>query len=131
MAEASSGSGKLYAAGPASRPVLSTKVGRVLDPVAKGEEGDFAYADPLPFRPRFDYSRDGVRRGLEGSLKRLGVDRVDVALIHDIGRLTHGDAHPKLLRQVLDEALPALHDARSEGLIRWIGHRRERMRGVS
>jgi len=105
----------------ASRPVLSTKVGRVLDPVAKGEEGDFAYAEPLPFRPRFDYSRDGMRRGLEGSLKRLGVDRVDVALIHDIGRLTHGDTHPKLLRQVLDEALPALHDARSEGLIRWIG----------
>jgi D-threo-aldose 1-dehydrogenase len=103
------------------RPVLSTKVGRVLDPVAKGEEGDFGYAEPLPFRPRFDYSRDGVRRSLEGSLARLGVERVDIALIHDIGRLTHGDAHPRLLRQVLDETLPALHDACREGLLRWIG----------
>jgi D-threo-aldose 1-dehydrogenase len=103
------------------RPVLSTKVGRVLDPVTKGEEGDFGYAEPLPFRPRFDYSRDGIRRSLDGSLARLGVERVDIALIHDIGRLTHGDAHPKVLRQVLDEALPALHDARSEGLLRWIG----------
>jgi D-threo-aldose 1-dehydrogenase len=103
------------------RPALSTKVGRVLDPVTPGEEGDFGYADPLPFRPRFDYSRDGVRRSLDESLPRLGVERVDVAFIHDIGRLTHGDAHPALLRQVLDEALPALEQARSEGLIRFIG----------
>jgi D-threo-aldose 1-dehydrogenase len=103
------------------RPMLSTKVGRVLDPVAKGEEGDFAYAEPLQFHPRFDYSRDGIRRSLEGSFERLGVEHVDIALIHDVGRLTHGDAHPRLLRQVLDEALPALHDARREGLLRWIG----------
>ena len=103
------------------RPVLSTKVGRVLDPVPPGEEGDFGYADPLPFRPRFDYSKDGVRRSLDESLSRLGVEHVDVALIHDIGRLTHGDAHPMLMRQVLDEALPALEQARSEGLIRFIG----------
>ena len=104
-----------------SRPSLSTKVGRVLDPVTPGDEGDFGYADPLPFRPRFDYSKDGVRRSLEGSLARLGVSRVDVALIHDIGRQTHGDAHPALLRQVVDETLPTLEQARSEGLIRFIG----------
>ena len=103
------------------RPRLSTKVGRVLDPVAPGEEGDFGYADPLQFRPRFDYSRDGVRRSLEGSLARLGVERVDVALIHDIGRLTHGDEHPGVMRRVLEETLPALEAARTEGLIRWIG----------
>jgi D-threo-aldose 1-dehydrogenase len=104
-----------------ARPFISTKVGRVLDPVAPGEEGDFGYADPLPFRPRFDYSRDGIRRSLEGSLSRLGVERVDVALIHDIGRMAQGDAHATVLRQVLDEALPALEAARNEGLIRWIG----------
>jgi D-threo-aldose 1-dehydrogenase len=113
--------GEALRAWPGPRPALSTKVGRVLDPVTPGEEGDFGYADPLPFRPRFDYSKDGVRRSLEGSLSRLGVARVDIALIHDIGRLTHGDAHPVLMRQVLDEALPALEQARSEGRIRWIG----------
>lgn len=104
-----------------ARPFLSTKIGRLLDPVVPGEEGDFGYADPLPFRPRFDYSRDGVRRSLDESLGRLGVERVDIALIHDIGRLTHGDAHPAVLQQVLDETLPALEAARSEGLLRWIG----------
>jgi D-threo-aldose 1-dehydrogenase len=104
-----------------ARPMLSTKVGRVLDPVAPRGEGDFGYAEPLPFRPRFDYSRAGVRRSLEGSLSRLGVERIDIALIHDIGRLTHGDAHPRLLRQVLDETLPELLAAKNEGLLRWIG----------
>jgi len=102
-------------------PVLSTKVGRVLDPAAPGEEGDFGYADPLPFRPRFDYSRAGVRRSLEESLARLGVPRVDIALIHDIGQMAQGEAHGAVLRQVLDETLPELHAARREGLIRWIG----------
>lgn len=104
-----------------ARPHLSTKVGRVLDPVTPGDEGDFGYADPLPFRPRFDYSRDGVRRSLESSLERLGVERVDIAFLHDVGRVTHGEAHPALMRQVLDQALPALDGARGEGLIKWIG----------
>lgn len=104
-----------------ARPLLSTKVGRVLDPVSSGEEGDFGYADPLPFRPRFDYSRAGVRRSLEGSLTRLGVERIDIALVHDIGRPTHGDAHPEILRQVVEETLPELRAARRDDLLRWIG----------
>lgn len=105
-----------------TRPLLSTKVGRVLDPLAPGEAaGDFGFADPLPFHPRFDYSRAGVRRSLEGSLERLGVDHIDIALVHDIGRHTHGEEHPRLFRQFLDEALPELAAARSEGLVGQIG----------
>ena len=104
-----------------ARPILSTKVGRVLDPVPPGEEGDFGFAAPLPFRPRFDYSRGGARRSLEESLARLGVERIDIALIHDIGRTTHGDAHPAVMRQVLVETLPELRALKDEGLLRWIG----------
>jgi D-threo-aldose 1-dehydrogenase len=104
------------------RPLLSVKVGRVLDPVVAGEAiGDFGFADPCPFRPRFDYSRAGVRRSLESSLQRLAVDRVDIALVHDIGRLTHGNEHGYVFRQFLEEALPELDAARSEGLVRFIG----------
>ncbi len=103
------------------KPMLSTKVGRVLDPVAPGETGDFGYVDTLPFRPRFDYSRDGVRRSLESSFARLGVERVDIALIHDIGANNHGAAHGAVMAQVLEETLPALKAARSEGLIGAIG----------
>ncbi|MES1158400.1 MAG: aldo/keto reductase [Terricaulis silvestris] len=104
-----------------ARPALSSKVGRVLDPVAPGATGDFGFADPLPFRPRFDYSRDGVRRSLEGSLERLGVEKLDVALVHDIGALTHGVAHAELLRQVMSETLPELARAKDEGLVCAIG----------
>ena len=113
--------GKALAEWPGARPFLSTKVGRVLDPVTPGQEGNFGYAEPLPFRPRFDYSRAGVRQSLEASLERLGVESVDVALIHDIGRQTHGDEHPRILQQVLTETIPELCAARAEGLLNWIG----------
>jgi D-threo-aldose 1-dehydrogenase len=102
-------------------PLLSTKVGRVLDPVSPAETGDFGFVEALPFRPRFDYSRDGVRRSLDGSFARLGVDKVDIALIHDIGVQTHGASAHAVLAQVLDETLPALEAARDEGLIKAIG----------
>ena len=57
-------------------PLISSKVGRVLD--RDVAPGNFGFADPLPFRPRFDYSRSGVRRSLEESLERLGVARLDI-----------------------------------------------------
>jgi D-threo-aldose 1-dehydrogenase len=104
-----------------ARPLISTKVGRVLEPVDRGDPGDFGFADPMPFRPRFDYSRAGVARSLAGSLERLRIDRIDIALIHDIGAATHGAEHPQILRQALDEALPQLEAARDDGLVCDIG----------
>src|SRR5687767_7248450 len=99
------------------RPLVSSKVGRVLEAVPPGSEGDFGFVEPLPYRPRFDYSRDGVRRSLEGSLERLGIDKLDIALVHDIGAQVHGAAHGERMREFFDETLPALNDARTEGLV--------------
>lgn len=104
-----------------ARPMISTKVGRVLDPVAASDVGDFGFAAPLAYRPRFDYSRNGVRRSLDGSFARLGVERIDIALVHDIGAQTHGESADAVLRQALDETLPELEKARAEGLIGAIG----------
>jgi D-threo-aldose 1-dehydrogenase len=101
------------------KPVLSSKVGRVLD--SDATPGDFGFAAPLPFRPRFDYTRSGVRRSLEGSLERLGVEKLTIAFVHDIGRVEHGAEYEAQLRRVLDEALPELDAARHEGLIDFIG----------
>ena len=79
--------------------VLSTKVGRLLKPTSRASSlgskrapGD-AWVAPLAFEPVFDYSGAGVRRSLEDSLQRLGTHRVDIALVHDIGELTHGGDH--------------------------------------
>ncbi len=60
----------------------------------------------------FDFSADGVRRSLEASLARLGVDRIDIALIHDPD--DHGE-------QALHEAYPALERLRAEGIVTAIG----------
>ncbi len=59
--------------------VLSTKVGRLLRP----GEPDAAFVGAPPLAPVFDYRRDGVLQSLEESLDRLGLEGVDLALVHD------------------------------------------------
>ncbi|ONI81768.1 aldo/keto reductase [Saccharothrix sp. ALI-22-I] len=101
----------------ASRPrdsfVVSTKVGRVLEPCSSGGD-DLAngFAVPARARRRWDFSADGVRRSLESSLDRLGLDRVDVAYVHD------PDSH---FEQAVSEAIPALVSLRAEGLVGAVG----------
>src|SRR5207244_2275611 len=72
-------------------------------------------------RAVFDYSRDGILRSFESSLERLGRDRVDILLLHDVGRETHGALHEVRLKQALDEALPAMAQLKSAGACRAIG----------
>jgi D-threo-aldose 1-dehydrogenase len=104
--------GQFLAGRPRGEYVLSTKVGRLLVPAAGDVDGaDGFYGTPHLARVR-DYSRDGVLAGLEASLGRLGVDRVDIALIHDPD--DHGP-------EALDGAYPALAALRSEGVIRAVG----------
>ncbi|AVV44539.1 aldo/keto reductase [Streptomyces sp. ID05-04B] len=92
---------------------LSTKVGRLLVPHSgAGDDLAHGFAVPDTHRRVWDFSADGVLRSLETSLERLGVDRVDVALLHD------PDAHPE---QALREAYPALERLRAEGVIGAIG----------
>lgn len=77
--------------------VISTKVGRILTPARGRVEEDGIFLDPSPFNSRYDYSYDGVMRSYEHSLHRLGLDRVDVLYVHDIGVALHGaDAHAQL-----------------------------------
>jgi D-threo-aldose 1-dehydrogenase len=72
---------------------VSTKVGRLMlpgRPVGREESG---YVEPLPFPPVFDYGHDAILRSFEHSQQRLGLARVDILYVHDIGRLTHGERH--------------------------------------
>jgi D-threo-aldose 1-dehydrogenase len=93
--------------------VISTKVGRLLVPVTTPHGADSeGFAVPAHSRRVFDFSADGVRRSLEASLARLGLDQVDIALIHD------PDDHAE---QALREAYPALERLRAEGCVRAIG----------
>ncbi|WP_046500373.1 aldo/keto reductase [Streptomyces odonnellii] len=100
---------------PRAEFTVSTKVGRLLEPhpAPTGSDlaaGGFAVPDTLIRRP--DYSRDGVLRSLEGSLTRLGLDRVDIVYVHD------PDDH---LDTALGQALPALAALRDQGAIGAVG----------
>src|SRR5499425_2074134 len=76
---------------PRSSFVLSTKVGRVhARPADPDNYKHPAWAGGLPFEPRFDYSRDGILKSYEMSLARLGLNRVEALLIHDLDPRFHG-----------------------------------------
>ena len=79
------------------------------------------FVDELPFTPIFDYSYDGVLRSVADSLQRLGTNRIDIALIHDIDRWTHGDAYDERFAEVVNGALPALARLKADGVIGAIG----------
>jgi D-threo-aldose 1-dehydrogenase len=109
---------------PRDEYVLSTKVGRLIRSVDESPNGadvdrqafdgreDAFYRGTGPVRPVFDYSPDGVRRSIEESLERLGMDRIDIALIHD------PDDH---WETAIRGAYPALHRLREQGVVRAIG----------
>jgi D-threo-aldose 1-dehydrogenase len=101
--------GRALARRPRDEFVLSTKVGRLLEPGA-GEETTFV--DLPDMHPVFDYSAAATRRSFEESLERLGLDHVDVVLVHD------PDDHED---DASAGALPELIRMRDEGLIGAVG----------
>jgi D-threo-aldose 1-dehydrogenase len=113
--------GAFLAGVPRQSVVVSTKVGRLLTLNANAPKDFGPYIDVLPNTQHFDYSGPGVRRCLEDSLARLGLQTIDVAYVHDCSVMTHGDRAPHVLRQVIDEAIPELERLRSQGLVRRIG----------
>uniref|UniRef100_UPI003F4922DB aldo/keto reductase n=1 Tax=Paenarthrobacter nicotinovorans TaxID=29320 RepID=UPI003F4922DB len=99
---------------PRSSYVLSTKVGRLLidRPNATGHD-DEGFDVAATAERRWDFSESGIRRSLEESLTRLGLDRVDVLYLHD------PEVHD--LELGITSALPALLKLREEGLAAAIG----------
>jgi len=92
--------------------VLETKVGRVLNWVEKADPVPwFPDADPH-MQPVFDYSADGIKRSLDESLKRLGVDHIDIALMHE------AENH---IPQAINTAYPVLADLKRQGIIKAVG----------
>jgi len=104
--------GDFLAGRPRSEFTVSTKVGRLLVPATGSVDGaEEFYGTPALSRVR-DYSRAGVLASLEGSLRRLRLDRVDIALIHD---------PDDFMSAARDDASPALADLRSQGVVGAIG----------
>lgn len=87
---------------PRDEVIIQTKVGRIVRP-----DGSIY----------FDYTRDGVLKSLEDSLERLGMDRVDILLVHDPD-YENAKVH---YRQAMDESFPALLELREQGVIGAVG----------
>lgn len=101
---------------PRAEYVVSTKVGRLLRPNPDGTgELDLAhdFAVPADLRREWDLSASGLRRSVEESLERTGLDRFDVLYLHDPER------HD--LRAGVEVAIPALAALRDAGLADRIG----------
>jgi D-threo-aldose 1-dehydrogenase len=76
---------------------------------------------PLTWKPPFDYSYDAVMWSYEASLRRLGLDRIDIVLIHDIGSRMQKDRHPEVFRTAMDDSYRALRELKDAGAIMAIG----------
>lgn len=113
----------LYLRGlPRDEFVLSTKVGRRLRPQRPKPEGSI-FAEAPPFADEFDFSGEAIRRQVDDSLQRLGVDRLDCVVLHDIGlwhmkTMEAVDVHFQSLEQ---SGLGALRDLQDQGVIGAIG----------
>jgi D-threo-aldose 1-dehydrogenase len=107
--------GEVLAKKPRQELVLSTKVGRVLVPSPATEDArdPEGFDVPAALRREWDPSEAGVRRSIEDSLERLGLDYIDIAYLHDPDVYSMEDA--------VKSALPALEKVRAEGLVRAIG----------
>jgi D-threo-aldose 1-dehydrogenase len=104
--------------------VLSTKVGRMLRPVRSDRERTVAHTwtQPFPFEIAYDYSYDAIMRSFEDSLQRLGLSRIDILLVHDIGTETHGvEGNKKHWADLAKGGYRALTELKSQGLISAIG----------
>jgi Predicted oxidoreductases (related to aryl-alcohol dehydrogenases) len=106
--------GAALASRPREQYAISTKVGRLLVPNLAPTGSDLAtgFAVPDDLIRECDYSRDGIRRSLDDSLERLGLDRIDIVYVHD------PEEHMEI---ALTQAVPALIDLREQGVIGAVG----------
>lgn len=100
--------------------VLSTKVGRLLRPAEYASERH-GFISSMPFDIEYDYSYEGIMRSFEDSLQRLGLDRIDILYMHDIGPVTHGDEDDRLFPIAMDGGYRAMDELRRSGRVSAIG----------
>ncbi|MFD8600468.1 aldo/keto reductase [Kitasatospora sp. NPDC059646] len=115
--------GEVLSAKPRDEYVLSTKVGRVILDEHETDIPDFGEKGGLfehgnPNRIVHEWTADATERSIEGSLKRLGTDRLDVVWVHDIAQDFHGDQWLAKFEEARTGAFRVLSRLRDEGVIK-------------
>ena len=108
---------------PRKQFALSTKVGRIYRPARSPKHRTAPWIGGLPFELHFDYSYDGIMRSWEDSLQRLGLNRVELLLIHDLDSGYHGSGETMSAhkRDLENSGWRALEELKSSGAIQGIG----------
>ena len=108
---------------PRSEYVISSKVGKLLTASRNNNATEYYPFTPSPNNLRYDYTADGVKRSIEDSLQRIGIDALDVVFVHDLS-----PDNPWLPGPWEDQfevarkgAFPALSRLRDEGVIKGWG----------
>ncbi|GHG30245.1 aldo/keto reductase [Streptomyces filamentosus] len=115
--------GQVLAGKPRDAYVLSTKVGRVVLDEHETAVPDFGEKGGLfehgnPNKILHEWTADATERSIEGSLKRLGTDRLDIVWVHDIAQDFHGDAWLGKFEEARTGAFRVLSRLRDEGVIK-------------
>lgn len=115
--------GEFFKQHPRDSYVISTKVGRILEPCKPGEQNTETFFDIPNYKVVYDYSYDGVMRSYEESLKRLQMDHVDILYVHDVDIFTHGskEASDQRIEEFLNGGYQALCELRDAGDVKAIG----------
>jgi D-threo-aldose 1-dehydrogenase len=103
--------------------VLSSKVGKLLTAARENEAKKYYPFTPSPNNLRYDYTADGVKRSIEDSLQRLGVDALDIVFVHDLSPDNPWLPGPweEQFEIARKGAFPALSRMRDEGVIKGWG----------
>jgi D-threo-aldose 1-dehydrogenase len=102
--------------------VLSTKVGRLLRPRRGPGGATDGRLAPMPFEVVYDYTYDGIMRSVEDSYQRLGLAKLDILFVHDIGVYQHGiEGNTPHMRALRDSGYRALQALKSDGTASAIG----------
>ena len=101
--------------------IVSSKVGWRLRPAFGKPTGAGLFRDITAFARFNDYSYDGAMRSFEDSLQRLGTDRIDILLIHDVDRRNQGEQFDEVFRLAMAGAYKAVLSLREQGVVKAIG----------
>lgn len=103
---------------PREEYIISTKVGRLFSKVAEDQVPATMWQHPLPYDFEHDYTGDAVKRAIEDSLERMGLDQLDIVYVHDLSEDQVGDRYFDFFKQATNGAFRVLSDYRDQGVIK-------------
>lgn len=98
--------------------IFSTKIGRLFHEVSQSDVPPTMWKAPLNYDFRHSYTGDAVKKSIEDSLQRTGLDYIDVVYVHDLSEDQVGDRYPYFFEQATKGAFKALSQLRDEGVIK-------------